>query len=194
MTRTPPRRPQRKGFVLIVVLLLLLMLGVVAASLLSTASETDQATILAVSQRVAASRADTAAQLAVATIASGTLTIAGLTACGGPGPSSQLQKVLPNGTNACVAAQMISSGMVSGPNNGNFETGSGLLYQWWIYRRPLMPGVPANQQLVRIYAEGYWGGATTSPNFTGASVEADIIVPTNTDGSGEASAEFIYGG
>ncbi len=192
MTRKHSTKKQRKGFVLIVVLLLLLMLGVVAASLLSTASETDQATILAVSQRVAASRADTAAQLAVATIASGTISITALPACGGPGPASQLQKNLPNG--ACAATQMIGSGIVSGPNNNNFETGSGLLYQWWIYRRPLMPGIPANQQLVRIYAEGYWGGSPNSPNFTGAAVEADIIVPSNTNGSAEASGEFIYGG
>jgi hypothetical protein len=190
-------RKNRSGVVLLVVLLLLLMLGVLATSLLTSAAEAEQASTLAVSQRVAASRADQAAQIAIATISSGTISTTGMIPCEGPVGQAGRTAPMGGGVLCSAGANMITSGMINGPvptKTLGFEQGAGLQYQWWIYQRPVGPGVLPSTHLVRVYAEGYWGSATNSPNFTVASVEADVLIPDLSGGSGDSSDSFVYGG
>lgn len=187
MTRRRPR-----GFALILVLAVLLVLSIVAASTYASSADTEVTSSVVMSQRLAATRADQAVQLAIAQVKAGMVNptnINNLLPCSGI--VGHLHA--PVGP-VCTSAVTMTSGTVLGTAaNDDFSEGAGMQYQWWIYRRSLPDGGTnsANQMLVNIYAEGYYGSAPTSNNFAVSAVEAEMYVevPAGMD----LAADFDYG-
>lgn len=163
------RRNKPRGYVLIFVLLMLLVLGIITAGLYSSSEETVYTAQVMMAQKVAASRADQALQLGIASVKAGGVQLQALVPCDGPAT------VLRAGS--CGPAVMVTSGLVTGPNVGDLMDGAGQQYQWWVWRRALPDGGGLNAQLVNVYAEGYWGLTPDSHNYTVAAVEAEVLIP-----------------
>ncbi len=162
---------RRGGYVLIMVLVVLLVLSLLVAGLYSASEDSRFTAQSIMSQRVAASRADQAAQLAIATVRANVVPPTGMAYCSGP-PAK-----LSSGS--CTTSDFVTSGLVQGPTSGDLETGSGLRYQWWVFKLAGPDGGAPNQaaQIFNIYAEGYYGYTDTSPNFAVAAVTAEITIP-----------------
>jgi hypothetical protein len=170
--------------VLVVVLGVLLLLTVVAAALLDSSSDSRSVASVVVGQRIAASRAEYAVQQGIAMVKNNTVAWNTLGACSGP-PNGYLVDA------GCIPGQFVTSNRVA--NTGpELASGRGWNYQWWIYRPTAEPGLPPpTQQLVMVYAEGYYGENANSPSFTAAAIQAEVIVPMPT--SGTLTPEFDYG-
>lgn len=162
-----------RGYILVLVLLILTVLSVLVAGLYSQASEGLIASQGIVAQKVAASRADLAIQLAVERVKSGAVnTDTFSTTCSGPGTTALLTGP------ACGGVVTIPR--VQGAPTGNFAGTAGWQYQYWMFRRPqtTADGGPLqlSQQLVNVYAEGYYGNGDGGTNFTVAAIEAEVVV------------------
>lgn len=172
-----------RGFVLLFVLVALLILGLVSAGLYSASEETLSSGQVMLAQKVAASRAEEGIQQAIANVKAGGVPVSALDPpCTGP------TSVLRTGT--CGA--MVTGGLVQGPDGGTLSEGAGWRYQWWAFRSPLPDGGARDAQMVNVYAEGYWGFGSDSPNFSAAAVEAEIIIPM-LPASGPLVNDFDYG-
>jgi Tfp pilus assembly protein PilX len=174
------RRAQ--GYVLLMVLVVLLVLTLLVAGLYSASEDGRFTAQTMMAQRVAAARADQAAQLALASIRAGLVTGTGFTYCSGP-PDGKLR------TGNCAAGNYQSSGAVNGvtvtaTNSNQYENGGGAQYQWWVYRALNADGTePAQAATVyNVYAEGYFGADSTQKNFNIAAVSAEITIPGATTG------------
>ncbi len=171
---------QARGYVLIMVLMVLLVLTLLVAGLYSASEDGRFTAQTMMAQRVAAARADQAAQLALATVRAGLITNSGYTFC--TGPVAKLR------TGNCAGSNLVTSGVVNGPAIGGgtqYENGAGQLYQWWIYKQANPDGSnPTNRadDIFSVYAEGYFGQDDTYPSFTVAAVIAEITVPGVTGG------------
>ncbi len=167
------KRP--RGYVLIMVLIVLLVLTLLVAGLYSASEDGRFTAQTMMAQRVAAARADQAAQMALAQVRAGTILGTGFTFCSGP-PDGQIR------IGNCLAGNYVTSGVISGPaltGSTQYENGAGQQYQWWIYRQSNPDGSDPlrSAEVYNVYAEGYFGSDSTSPNFTVAAVIAEITIP-----------------
>ncbi len=172
------------GYVLVMVLMVLLVLTLLVAGLYSSAEDSRFTAQTMLAQRVAAGRAEQAAQLAIASLrvsAINPVPLLSLAPC--TGPITQLRS-----TGSCTGGQVLTSGLVSGATGTDLEAGGGWRYQWWVYRQL---SVPAQSALVfNIYAEGYFGTDDTSPNFTVAAVAAEMNLPGANVGPPEFAGDY----
>ena len=65
---------------------------------------------------------------------------------------------------------------------GSPATGGGWHYRYWIYKpAPVIVGgfaLPLSNQVMNVYAEGYFGKADAGINgFTVSAIEAEVLVP-----------------
>ena len=178
MTRSGGAR--RRGYVLIMVLVVLLVLTLLVAGLYSASEDSRFTSQVMLGQRVAAARADEAVQRAVATLRAGTFTTNDLVAL--PYCTTPITHLRTAGT--CGSGAFLTSGQMSGPTDGDLENGAGLLYQWWIYHQSNPDGTapPNSFEIFNIYAEGYFGYATTRENFSVAAIAAEVTLPGSTTG------------
>ncbi|MER2566857.1 MAG: hypothetical protein ABTQ32_39395 [Myxococcaceae bacterium] len=170
MTRRRLHR-HRRGYVLVVVLLSLLLMSVLAASYFEQGDDVVNTTLSINGQRFAATRAEEAMQLAIARVKAGQPGMSSLPPCSGPATGIRLGSCLPN--------EMIS-GAFEAP--GSPASGGGWHFQYWIYKpAPVIVGgfaLPLSNQVMNVYAEGYFGRADAGINgFTVSAIEAEVLVP-----------------
>ncbi|MBL9039749.1 MAG: hypothetical protein JNG84_14625 [Archangium sp.] len=164
-----------RGYILVLILIMLTVLSILTAGVYTQASESLIASQGLVAQKVAASRADLAVQLAVERVKSGTVNTATFEGtCNGPNDS-----VL-RANSGCIAGSFVSIPRVQGAVTGNFALTDGWQYQYWMFRRPqVLPdggALAISPQLINIYAEGYYGNGDGGTSFTVAAVEAEVVV------------------
>ncbi len=182
---------RRRGYVLLFVLLVLTVLTVAVAALYSSTRNTLDATQAMTRQKLASTRADLGAQVAISYLKRGS-TAAGSVidpvanfqnVCTGP-----VDSVLHPGN--CAATDILVGSAEGGVGN-NYAAGDGWRYRYWVYRRkPLLPdggesSEVAARNLLTVYAEGYFGrGDAGSVSFGVAAVEADVMMGMGGAGAG----------
>ncbi len=164
----------QRGYVLIMVLVVLLVLTLLVAGLYSATEDSRFTAQTMMAQRIAAARADQAAQIAIARIRSGAFTANQLMAlqyC--TAPITQLR------TGDCLSTDSLTDGLHNGPVTDDYENGGGAQYQFWIYKEANPDGSdPIRRwEVFNIYAEGYFGKDPTVPSFTVAAIQAEITLP-----------------
>ncbi len=174
------RDKQAHGYVLIMVLMVLLVLTLLVAGLYSASEDGRFTAQTMMAQRVAAARADQAAQMALAQVRAGLISGTGFTFCSGP-PVAELR------TGNCATGNYVTSGVISGPvlsATTQYENGAGRQYQWWVYKQSNPDGTDPirSAEVYNVYAEGYFGTDNTFPSFTVAAVIAEITIPGSTGG------------
>ena len=189
---------RRRGYVLLFVLLVLTVLTIAVAALYSSTSNTLYATQAMTRQKLASTRADLGAQVAISYLKRGS-TAAGSVidpvanfqnVCTGP-----VDSVLRPGN--CAATDILVGGAEGGVGN-NYASGDGWQYRYWVYRRrPLLPDGGESSEvsarnLLTVYAEGYFGrGDAGTVSFGVAAVEADVMMGTSGMG-GTTGTKFEY--
>ena len=161
-----------RGYVLVMVLAVLLVLTLLVAGLYSTSEDSRFTAQTMMGQRVAAARADQGAQLAIAQVRSGAFTqtqLAALTPC--TSPATQLRT-----TGNCATGNFFTSGLIDN-GAGDLDNRAGHQFQWWVYKQSMPDGTNPKFDIFHVYAEGYYGLASTSTNYSVAAVVAEITLP-----------------
>lgn len=177
---------RERGYVLLFVLVVLVVLTVAVASLYSSTTNTLYATQAMTRQKMASTRADLGAQVAISYLKRGIDKDNNVidpvsnfvNVCTGPSDS-----VLHPGNCPPSPSPDILSGTSEGGTGSDYAAGDGWQYRYWVYRRaPRLPdgspsGEIAARTLLTVYAEGYFGrGDAGTVSFGVSAVEADVLM------------------
>jgi hypothetical protein len=157
--------------VLVLVMGGLLLLTVSAAAFFEQGDDVRSTTVAMTSQRLASARSDEAAQYAIALVKAGIPGLGNLPPCSGPSTSLRI--------GSCATTDMVTGTFELPGTPGN---GGGWYYQYWVYRpAPVIVGgfpIPLSNQVVNVYAEGYFGRADAGvQGFTISAIEAEVLIP-----------------
>jgi len=178
------------GYILLFVMVVLVVLTVAVASLYSSTTNTLYATQAMTRQKLASTRADLGAQVAISYLKRGRAENGSLI-----DPIASFQNVCTGPTDAVLrAGNCAATDIITGSNEGgtgnNYGTGDGWQYRYWIYRRaPLLPNGAASTEiaprnLLTVYAEGYYGrGDAGTLSFGVSAVEADVMMGAGSPGA-----------
>ena len=179
-----------RGYILLFVMVVLVVLTVAVASLYSSTTNTLYATQAMTRQKLASTRADLGAQVAISYLKRGKTELGSLI-----DPVATFQNVCTGPADAVLrVGNCASTDIITGTNEGgtgnNYGSGDGWQYRFWIYRRaPLLPdGTPSTElaarNLLTVYAEGYYGrGDAGTLSFGVSAVEADVMMGAGSPGN-----------
>lgn len=168
--RLKARRSPR-GVVLVAVLLLLVLLSLVVASYYNQSGDSLITAQASSRQQVAVGHAQRGADQAIFELRGGLLNVSTLVGVCCPAVAGDGSCAGGDVTALCPAGSFIQRGPIDNGGVGELESGAGLQYQFFVYRRP---GAPLNRYTIQ--SSGFAGFTVGSPNLITSLVEVEIEV------------------